>query len=890
MKKFSYTILMLYAVFMDNRLAVAGVYDSEIKIINDSRNALLDKAKFVADKNKEFLLTWYSIGYQLKFVNVERFKISRTGNAEVDLYRNLVNESVHLSHSFSEFNVVKEKIEFLKQRSSDLCREADWLCSEHARNSKLIDENRIKFGQLLEQRKANLDLAMKKWTQRQVDIFLSDQARIRGDFVQGVKLDQLVSRLSSIFFNLNNKVRMAIIERNREKAEDALSAIVWFRSVVPVFFSDKVMTEYSRQILEGTLRVSEETENALRAQVNGIKYKSASLKGQNRMIASVMFAALYIGDDVMERIKEKGYISENDLSDPAFKEFDKNWVDLDLEKEGVDKYVDSDGILHMDFYDIDFSEKKFSEKSIHTAKVANGYESKEGANGSGKNSPDLEKGIVRISGGIVAENVKVESEREISNKVIEYVQNRFSRSEKDYGDFSSNPNSVGDLLGRSQSEVNRNFVSEFQKLKNANDDLRNTSETYQKVVDSAVKAANSVHAQINTEINGSINNLKQSEPGYSSMDSLPRVDGARQFEMVSKELHSMLNANSNVKLGSFEQFVKSAENSFGGHHSLESMIVQDAISSADSIESQPGRNYHEKKASYQLSRFERYVVDQRAAGGMSTTACFDMFGSLSKFAQENNIKKSDVIGINRNKPGTFRFKITERYKKIAAEVASIGMGFTPLGVIFDIYSLASSRDFFTGIKLTRDEMIFTAVGMTIGQGAFVRNAIKELKIAKAITQEAEIALKHGDEIAKSIETVEEFNSLLKGPLSEIKVGLSGKMTVADTFRSATYRKVVTSDETTKLYRVYGGESETFGSYWTRTAPTGPLQVLVDSALDQSINKTTHWVEITVPKGTVFYEGIAAPMSVKGGNLVGGGNQVYFIDKVLKEWITKEGIF
>jgi hypothetical protein len=52
-----------------------------------------------------------------------------------------------------------------------------------------------------------------------------------------------------------------------------------------------------------------------------------------------------------------------------------------------------------------------------------------------------------------------------------------------------------------------------------------------------------------------------------------------------------------------------------------------------------------------------------------------------------------------------------------------------------------------------------------------------------------------------------------------------------TFRSGTYTRYVTQVETI-LYRVYGGKVGELGSYWTRTKPQGPLQSVIDSALDQ----------------------------------------------------------
>ncbi len=94
--------------------------------------------------------------------------------------------------------------------------------------------------------------------------------------------------------------------------------------------------------------------------------------------------------------------------------------------------------------------------------------------------------------------------------------------------------------------------------------------------------------------------------------------------------------------------------------------------------------------------------------------------------------------------------------------------------------------------------------------------------------------------------------------------------VAATFRGATYTESLTSEATT-LYRSWGGSADEFGSYWTRSAPTGPLQTQIDSALlPQWGNNAQNVTQIRVPPGTTIYEGFAAPQ----GGLVGGGNQVY----------------
>jgi len=110
--------------------------------------------------------------------------------------------------------------------------------------------------------------------------------------------------------------------------------------------------------------------------------------------------------------------------------------------------------------------------------------------------------------------------------------------------------------------------------------------------------------------------------------------------------------------------------------------------------------------------------------------------------------------------------------------------------------------------------------------------------------------------------VAEYGPLNKGPLPN---------DIALTFRSATYREVVTTEPTT-LYRVIGDNGNPAGGYWSRTKPAGPLQSVIDSALDQSWgNSATKVVQMEVPVGTRLFEGSAA--SQRG--LVGGGNQVYF---------------
>ena len=105
--------------------------------------------------------------------------------------------------------------------------------------------------------------------------------------------------------------------------------------------------------------------------------------------------------------------------------------------------------------------------------------------------------------------------------------------------------------------------------------------------------------------------------------------------------------------------------------------------------------------------------------------------------------------------------------------------------------------------------------------------------------------------------------------------------VAGTFRGGSYTQMTTSEATT-LYRAHGGTAGELGSYWSRTAPTVPLQARMDSALlPQWGNTATGVSTIRVPSGTTIFDGFAAPQ----GGLMGAGSQV-FIPKVDASWLVK----
>ena len=108
---------------------------------------------------------------------------------------------------------------------------------------------------------------------------------------------------------------------------------------------------------------------------------------------------------------------------------------------------------------------------------------------------------------------------------------------------------------------------------------------------------------------------------------------------------------------------------------------------------------------------------------------------------------------------------------------------------------------------------------------------------------------------------EYFSPINPGPLAT---------DIANTFRSGTYVGKILQKETT-YWRAIGDAGNPDGHFWTALTPRGPLQSVIDSALDQNWGNTAvKVIARQFPAGTRVYEGAAAAQR----GLVGGGSQAY----------------
>ncbi len=338
-------------------------------------------------------------------------------------------------------------------------------------------------------------------------------------------------------------------------------------------------------------------------------------------------------------------------------------------------------------------------------------------------------------------------------------------------------------------------------------------------------------------------------------------------------------------------------------------MEQAAQEMAGCLTSQCRQDTYDKYKKISVENLE-FLISNCNQGGATSPACmseiqaqynavlnyqlgeYDLYAENSKFIKaallqlnKTNVEEKDTAG---QKAAEYEFKviaeslgIREDYAQSLAVMASAGaLTFNPRAGGGGITTKATSSGQNVGSGST--ENITTSKAETpLTQGEINQKAINDQgwdnntgQTVSAGNQKVIDATPVNISTSNS-KVISQYDPLNEGPLPS---------KIASTFRSNTYMEVVTTEPVT-LYRVYGGSAIQLGGYWTRTPPSGPVQSIVDSALNpQWGNTATNVVKIEVPAGTKFYEGVAAPQ----GGLVGGGDQVLFPKdiKIDSSWIQE----
>ena len=189
----------------------------------------------------------------------------------------------------------------------------------------------------------------------------------------------------------------------------------------------------------------------------------------------------------------------------------------------------------------------------------------------------------------------------------------------------------------------------------------------------------------------------------------------------------------------------------------------------------------------------------------------------------------------------------------------------------------------SGVKIS-GEKPKTDVGEVKVTGAGSNNVVKDkMPTNNAVnkTNVSEVEISSNINVTKEVLIRDEgilYTPMNPGPLPK---------EIAETFTGGSYVKKVLKEDTV-FYRAYGGNGKEVGRYVTRIPQNGGIQTQIDLVLNPDWGNTTEYItKVVVPKGTIIYEGTAAPQIINGGAgmLLGGGNQIY-IPEVDASWFGK----
>ena len=702
-------------------------YGNEISLIVKNHKALLNQADERYTQASKFRKNWSQIAFQLKLLNQSVLaystKLPQTKNIKENFYNEMIHESVFITRSQEALETTKESINQKIIQSQEVCKNAQWLCSLHQRNTFSITSQLNALSRILEKRKNDSEIVIKEWNERQFKSWTNEENKIHLNLIHGIETDKLISKLPLMFIRLNNRALIAFNFGNKEEALDTLAASAWLRSIIPSFFANKVLPDYSQKILDQAIKSSEKADSELRKEFLSKKNNKISRDQVLKILRAIASDDEYGWSSDQDYKKLEDKIKENNFRDQLF-DIGKN-INLGDNNHYSDKVTD---------------------------KVANGYSIDENTteqnNQFNINPGDI--GIARIDQGSIVENVRLEKDEEIKNKIDNYLNEKVANivSIKDMPetnftytkglDFTytkgldvdvtfsqgleinqtfESAHKVKDLLERSEPKISEDNIEDFQELKNEVESLQETINLLGRIVEESLSDIQIITEKCNLEVK-EIQQVvnKSNDVSFKNIDSIFPLN----------ENQSQLDLSSNIKgFDNYKDFFNNLNSSLATSESLSKKILSDVLSEIDgpsagylSFHNQPGKNYQEKKTNFQFGELESALKNKEAAGKKLTPIEYrDYLYKLYQIAEQNKVSKMDwqhILGGIIPVGNGFGVTLPARIVQDLLAALKLSTSLHPsVSKGVDLYAIITGRDFVTGDKLTDKELLATAVSFIL---------------------------------------------------------------------------------------------------------------------------------------------------------------------------------
>ncbi len=721
MKKVIFLFALCLVFFIRNLANAQAVYAPEMNLIEVHHVAMIGSANEIIEKSEKFLKVWDQISFQMKLTRqaLQAFtgKEIKAGSEKSELLNSLIRESVFVEQALARVKLASDRVNVHLHESEEVVREAWWLAGFHYKNRDSVIANLRRVVFALQARKLAVEANLAQWNERQMKEWLKLEASKSLQFSEGIRADNVLAQVEPIFFQIHNRVRLGILGHKKDEAEDALRAAVWFRSVVPVFFLDKVLTEYGQMRLKSILSNAEQTEDSLKKTLSSMRLGATHFIALDRMIAS---------------------LGEGSSSPSEVTEW-KKIAEARLGVEGGGHAPTSDQVEHgglvIEFLDKDIDGYDAKEKND---KVANEYSLKSDSPGTGQGSVGKgiggkqgDEGIARVSGKAIAENVKVDNRAETKAKIDAFVKDVMSGKVTSSGADRTGSDIKG-LLDRARPGVPSKYKQSFDQLVAANDALKYSTDLFEKVVRGEAGRINRVTENAKAE-SKALNSELIAAPTIN-IEQVFGPDPSGEIAFARGALNDALQAPSSASLDELNTFVSQAVDSIPAPTGIEPYVLQDVLEEARGIPVgqrtlagggpyHPRGSYGQRVAQIKIGRIEDEVRRAQSIGRISHQGVVSISSRISQIIQENNISP-DQIAASTSGFGS-AFPLPARIKSVLEVVARIGLGFTPIGALIDFVDVVTGVDFFTGERLTDFQRILCVLGLIVGQGGALKSAVSE---------------------------------------------------------------------------------------------------------------------------------------------------------------------
>lgn len=262
-------------VFLIATSASANYYQQEIDAIDSRIKEYVDYADKRWRTIEQFNNIWVQIGYDLNDLEISLswnpVNTQSLSDPNAQALKDITEEKVFVEISLAKLHEIKPRVEAKIRESADVVAIYPDLKPMHDKATLIITQELAELEASLTPRKTEVDQNLELWKQWQVDAALNADADRAQKLLDELQIKNFLDQAGQLFQMVWIQFYMDLSMSNKQDAEDHLTGHVWLRSVLPLFFADKLATESFRTSFVSLLNSEEAKETEMAADLAKVK-------------------------------------------------------------------------------------------------------------------------------------------------------------------------------------------------------------------------------------------------------------------------------------------------------------------------------------------------------------------------------------------------------------------------------------------------------------------------------------------------------------------------------------------------------------------------------------------------------------------------------------------